>query len=276
MSAAIATPGWIYAPLAGGVVVVDGSPAPTPPANWKQQYYAIPIDSAGSEQGFQIPNLRTNYDMECDALLQFNGVFLHPNDYAFIVNDLDVNFVLHFFCTPSDWVSFEPILSAKQPWWLQEFYWDIENSGANQIYFDRSLSKGRDTRTNFNTNLSKNGVLMSPLEDYSYQEGVGITISAYLLAGDTVGILPTCAGRLTGTPLVPIMQFSTTKNAANQTFINPLLAQYVRSDDLILVKDGVVLQPTTDYALAGSTLTVNAYMRAFTELIVLANARSYH
>ena len=253
-----------------------GGPAAEPPTCWKEPYVTLPIEMDGANLLFDVSNI-ADYGMNCDALLQRNGVFMDPVDYTFIPYDIEYNFELVAYARTGDWVAFEPITNAKQTYWLQEFYWTVQTNGYNQTLNDKAYYPFRNSRNTANSNVCLNGVLLTQNIDFYFTEATGFVFTCYLEVGDVVGILPTCANGTKGkyvTPVVPQLLFIVVSTGKDQTFADPILQAYTRAEDMIVTKDGVVLQPYVDYTFVGETITVLSYLRVQSEIIVLANSRS--
>ena len=264
-----------YSSMRGGLVTFD-PPPPAPKECWHESYAPVDIIADGAHQQFYVDSIE-DYSLGCDALVQYNGVFMDPNDYFFIADNVDYNFEVVAYVKAGDWISFESITDSDQIFWLQEFYWTVQQAGKNQVYNDPTLQNWAGGRTLANTNLSLNGVLLTMGTDFTFDAKIGITFYCLLDVGDVVGILPTCAGpsaRAIKTPLVPQLVFIAVSTGQNQIFTDVLLTGYTSSSDMIVTKDGVVLEPDVDYSLAGSTLTVFPKLTVLTEIIVLANSRS--
>jgi len=77
------------------------------------------------------------------------------------------------------------------------------------------------------------------------------------LAGQS--LVATGTGNLawgSGGIVVPRVSWVATAQGINQAYNNALLAGYTSPAQFTVYKDGIALEPTTDYTLAGSTLTV--------------------
>jgi hypothetical protein len=83
------------------------------------------------------------------------------------------------------------------------------------------------------------------------------------IPGGTAGQVLTATG--TGnlawgySAIVPRLSWSATADGTSQTYTNPLLAGYTSPTQFTVYKDGIALEPTIDYTLSGTTLTVIAW-----------------
>ena len=254
------------------------------PLCFKEPYYLLKITIDAAGQSFTVPTL-TDYLMSCDAVMDYNGVYLVPTlDFDFPADStllvvsayLEEDALLELLASPN------PSSSVR----TSEYYYIVDADGANQ-----QLSNFRvfaDYLNTQNFNLTLNGVLLTPLIDFSYVTDV-LTIIAYMSVGDILGILP--AAKLTRpSASVPAITFSVTQSGAFQNFADINIARYTRTSDAIVTLNGINLQPSVspdvfDFSIANPTLSspgkpdvlqlfITPYIELGSSITILCNTQS--
>ena len=243
------------------------------PACFKEPYNLLPVVASGAGQSFAIANL-PDYPMSCDALMDNNGVYIVPTlDFDFtpgatllsVSAYLQAGNLLELLASPN------PNSSAR----AREYYYFVTDNGANQRIVGLPIFEDYTGTANFN--VTQNGVLLTPVTDFSYITNV-LTIFAYLQTDDIVGILP-AAMLSVPTASVPSFTIAVTNSGAGQTFKNANFLRYTRSSDAIVTLNGLNLQPDVspnayDFSIATQTLTINPYVEQGSSITVLCNTQS--
>ena len=239
------------------------------PTCWKEDYEAINVVAAGANQRFTVASA-VDYPVNCDALVQLNGVIFDYQDFHFVTSP--GNTQIDAYLNIGDYLSFNAITNSTFAYWMPEFYWTVPESGAGQTFTSPTLLPFAGARDITNTNISVNGVILEPLADYDYADTT-ITFSCYLNANDVVGILPTCVANYAGTPLVPIISLIIA-NGTRNGFNDNLLSNYTAANQLIISLNGVLMEPTVDYTHNNNRITFAAAKPNNGDVIVvLANSR---
>lgn len=232
----------------------------------KNTYKAFVAPVSGVNQVFSAP-VDNTITMACDTLLDHNGVFMLP-DLEYTASSVGNIYTVLDYLVMGDQLDSLATTDPDSIKYTREFYIIVDTTGANQVISHPWLE---DHASVNDLNCTINGIALVPTVDFAFVGG-SIQVFAYMSAGDWFGVLP--SAKLTYTGTVPQLTFLTTVSTNNQMFTNASLSAYTKAEDLILTSNGVFLQPTTDYTLSGSTITVIPFLLSNTYLTVFANVAS--
>lgn len=251
------------------------------PACFKEPYYLIPVQYDGAGQSFIVATL-PDYPMSCDAVADNNGVYMVPTlDFDFPPGSNTLTVAAYLQATNQ--LELLALPNPNSSTRTREYYYIVTADGANQQIVD--LPYFSDYLNTQNFNLTQNGVLLTPVADYSYAPNV-LTIFAFLQTGDILGILP--AAKLSiPAAAVPSFTIAVTSSGANQTFMNANLERYTKSSDAIVTLNGINLQPNTatviaDFSISSPNsaapdvvqLNITPYIEQGSSITVLCNTQS--